>query len=123
VQLPALLLILVPYFLGQWLIALSTCELPTAHIAGSLSAGVDESTWVLTSYLVSNAIVPPLTGWFSRLLGPPAHWIQTVGSDRHTAASIKAGATFREKELHAMRGVRASFRGGDGRLPGGFLQR
>jgi DHA2 family multidrug resistance protein len=68
-----LLLILVPYFLGQWLIALSTCEVRTAHIAGSLSAGVDESTWLLTSYLVSNAIVLPLTGWFSRLLGPPAH--------------------------------------------------
>lgn len=31
------------------------------HIAGSLSAGVDESTWVLTSYLVSNAIVMPLS--------------------------------------------------------------
>jgi MFS transporter, DHA2 family, multidrug resistance protein len=39
------------------------------HIAGNLSAGVDESTWVLTSYLVSNAIVLPLTGWFSTLFG------------------------------------------------------
>jgi MFS family permease len=101
----------------------SIANVALPHIAGSLSAGVDESTWVLTSYLVSNAIVLPLTGWFSRLLGPPAHSIQTVGSDRHTAASIKASATFKEKELHAMRGVRASFRGGDGRLPGGFLQR
>jgi len=39
------------------------------HIAGNLSAGVDESTWVVTSYLVSNAIVLPLSGWFSALLG------------------------------------------------------
>src|ERR1700723_3137322 len=39
------------------------------HISGSLSAGVDESTWVLTSYLVSNAIVLPLTGWFSAMFG------------------------------------------------------
>lgn len=39
------------------------------HIAGNLSAGVDESTWVLTSYLVSNAIVLPLSGWFSSLIG------------------------------------------------------
>ncbi len=39
------------------------------HIAGNLSAGVDESTWVLTSYLVSNAIVLPLTGWFSTIFG------------------------------------------------------
>src|SRR5947209_8949482 len=39
------------------------------HIAGSLSAGQDESTWVLTSYLVSNAIVLPLSGWLSSIMG------------------------------------------------------
>ena len=39
------------------------------HIAGSLSASVDESTWVLTSYLVSNAIILPMSGWFSSLFG------------------------------------------------------
>ena len=35
------------------------------HIAGSLSATVDEATWTLTSYLVANAIILPLTGWLS----------------------------------------------------------
>jgi DHA2 family multidrug resistance protein len=39
------------------------------HIAGNLSASIEESTWVLTSYLVSNAIVLPLTGWLSALFG------------------------------------------------------
>lgn len=39
------------------------------HMAGSLSAGVDEATWVLTSYLVSNAIVLPITGWLAALFG------------------------------------------------------
>jgi len=39
------------------------------HIAGNLSASIDESTWVLTSYLVSNAIVLPLTGWLSTIFG------------------------------------------------------
>jgi len=39
------------------------------HMAGSLSAGVDEATWVLTAYLVSNAIVLPITGWLSALFG------------------------------------------------------
>jgi DHA2 family multidrug resistance protein len=39
------------------------------HLAGSLSAGVDEATWVLTSYLVSNAVVLPITGWLSALFG------------------------------------------------------
>jgi DHA2 family multidrug resistance protein len=39
------------------------------HMAGSLAAGVDEATWVLTSYLISNAIVLPITGWLSALFG------------------------------------------------------
>jgi DHA2 family multidrug resistance protein len=39
------------------------------HIAGSLSASIDESTWVLTSYLVANAIVLPMTGWLARTFG------------------------------------------------------
>jgi DHA2 family multidrug resistance protein len=47
----------------------SVANVALPHIAGNLSAGVDESTWVLTSYLVSNAIVLPLTGWFSSIFG------------------------------------------------------
>ena len=39
------------------------------HIAGNLSASVDESTWALTSYLVANAIILPMGGWFSMLIG------------------------------------------------------
>src|SRR6201987_1989289 len=39
------------------------------HIAGSLSATVDEATWTLTSYLVSNAVILPLTGWLSNFFG------------------------------------------------------
>ncbi len=39
------------------------------HIAGSLSATVDEATWVLTSYLVSNAIILPITGWMANYFG------------------------------------------------------
>src|SRR5580704_11680679 len=47
----------------------SIANVSLPHIAGSLSASVDESTWVLTSYLISNAIVLPLTGWLSMLFG------------------------------------------------------
>src|SRR5262245_32256311 len=39
------------------------------HIAGSLSATTEEATWALTSYLVANAIVLPLTGWLSSFFG------------------------------------------------------
>ena len=39
------------------------------HIAGSLSASIDEATWALTSYLVANAIVLPMTGWLASFMG------------------------------------------------------
>lgn len=39
------------------------------HIAGSLAADQDESTWILTSYLVSNAIVLPISGWLANIIG------------------------------------------------------
>jgi MFS transporter, DHA2 family, multidrug resistance protein len=39
------------------------------HIAGSMSASVDEATWTLTSYLVANAIILPMTGWLSNHFG------------------------------------------------------
>src|SRR5262245_25746009 len=39
------------------------------HIAGSLSATVEEATWALTSYLVANAIILPITGWLANYFG------------------------------------------------------
>lgn len=39
------------------------------HIAGSLSASIDEATWALTSYLVANAIILPITGWLANFFG------------------------------------------------------
>jgi DHA2 family multidrug resistance protein len=47
--------------------AIANVSLP--HIAGSLSASIDESTWVLTSYLVSNAVVLPISGWLATRIG------------------------------------------------------
>jgi DHA2 family multidrug resistance protein len=47
----------------------SIANVALPHIAGSLGASTDQSTWVLTSYLVSNAIVLPLGGWASSLMG------------------------------------------------------
>ena len=41
----------------------SIANVALPHIAGDLGASNDESTWVLTSYLVSNAIVLPISGW------------------------------------------------------------
>jgi DHA2 family multidrug resistance protein len=47
----------------------SIANVALPHIAGNLGASSDESTWVLTSYLVSNAIVLPITGWLVSLFG------------------------------------------------------
>src|SRR5450432_1265161 len=47
----------------------SIANLALPHIAGSLSATPEEATWVLTSYLVSNAIILPMTGWLGNYFG------------------------------------------------------
>jgi MFS transporter, DHA2 family, multidrug resistance protein len=56
----------------------SIANVALPHIAGNLSAGADESTWVLTSYLVSNAIILPLSGWFSGLIGRKRFYMTCV---------------------------------------------
>jgi MFS transporter, DHA2 family, multidrug resistance protein len=48
---------------------MSIANVALAHIAGDLGAGQDEATWVLTSYLVSNAIVLPISGWVATMYG------------------------------------------------------
>jgi DHA2 family multidrug resistance protein len=50
-----------------------------SHIAGSLGASQDESTWVLTSYLVSNTIILPISGWLANILGRKRFYLICVG--------------------------------------------
>jgi MFS transporter, DHA2 family, multidrug resistance protein len=47
----------------------SVANVSLTHIAGNLSASTDEATWVLTSYLVSNAVILPASSWLSRRFG------------------------------------------------------
>lgn len=47
----------------------SVANVSLTHIQGSLSAGQEEVTWVLTSYLVANAVVIPMSGWLARVFG------------------------------------------------------
>src|SRR5882724_11470716 len=81
----------VPPAVNPWIIAIavtlatfmevldtSIANVALPHIAGSLSAGQDESTWVLTSYLVSNAIVLPLSGWLSSIMGRKNFYMSCV---------------------------------------------
>jgi DHA2 family multidrug resistance protein len=56
----------------------SIANVSLPHIAGSLSVTQDESTWVLTSYLVSNAIVLPISGWLSTRFGRKRFYMTCV---------------------------------------------
>ena len=61
------------------------------HIAGSLSATIDEATWALTSYLVANAIILPMTGWLANQLRPQAP-ADDVGRRLHRSRRSCAGS-------------------------------
>jgi len=67
----------------------SIANVALPHIAGSLSASTDESTWVLTSYLVSSAIMLPASGWIARRIGRKRLLILSIVS--FTAASMLCG--------------------------------
>jgi DHA2 family multidrug resistance protein len=67
--------------------AIANVALP--HIAGNLGASNEESTWVLTSYLVANAIVLPISGWFVTLLGRKRFFMICIGI--FTVSSLLCG--------------------------------
>src|SRR5690348_12740413 len=76
---------------NPWLIALtvslatfmevmdtSIANVALRHIAGTMAASLSESTWVLTSYLVSNAIILPISGWLSTVIGRKRFYMACV---------------------------------------------
>ena len=67
----------------------SIANVSLPHIAGDLGATIDESTWVLTSYLISNAIVLPLTGWLHMLFGRKRFYMVCVAI--FTISSLMCG--------------------------------
>lgn len=71
------------------LVDTSAVNVSLPYIAGNLSASVDEATWVLTSYLVANAIILPLSGWLANYFGRRRLLMMSVTG--FTAASILCG--------------------------------
>ncbi|RXH56416.1 DHA2 family efflux MFS transporter permease subunit [Granulicella sibirica] len=80
-----------PRVFNPWIVALvvtigtfmevldtSIANVALPHISGSLSASQDEGAWVLTSYLVANAIVLPISGWLSSLMGRKNFYLISV---------------------------------------------
>jgi DHA2 family multidrug resistance protein len=96
--------------MNRWIVAI-TVMLPTLieivdtsvvnvsldHIRGSLSAGIDESTWTITSYLVSNAIIIPISGWLSRLFGRKNYLIFSISL--FTFSSFMCGSSWNLQSL------------------------
>ena len=67
----------------------SIANVALPHIAGSLGASQDEATWVLTSYLVSSAIILPISGWISNRIGRKRFYMTCVAV--FTACSLLCG--------------------------------
>ena len=67
--------------------SISNVSLP--HIAGGLGTSYDESTWVLTSYLVANAVILPMSAWLSRVFGRKRYYMMNVAL--FTATSLLCG--------------------------------
>jgi len=96
--------------MNRWIVAI-TVMLPTLieivdtsvinvsldHIRGSLSAGIDESTWTITSYLVSNAIIIPMSGWLSKLFGRKRYLIFSISL--FTFSSLMCGLSWNLQSL------------------------
>jgi DHA2 family multidrug resistance protein len=84
-------IIAVAVMLGTFMEVLDTTVVNVSlpHIAGDLSASVDEATWVLTSYLVSNAIILPMTGWLSNQFGRKRILMTSIAG--FTLASVACG--------------------------------
>ena len=111
--------------MNRWLVAV-TVMLPTLieiidmsvvnvaldHIRGSLSAGIDEATWAITMYLVSNAIIIPITGWLSRYFGRKVYLTFSIAL--FTVSSLLCGMAWNNQSLIVFR----IFQG----LGGGALQ-
>ncbi len=80
------------------------------HIAGSLSASQDDATWALTSYLVANGIVLPISGFLGRLLGRKRYFLICIGS--FTLCSFMCGLSTSLPQLIIFRLLQGFFGGG-----------
>jgi DHA2 family multidrug resistance protein len=67
----------------------SIANVALAHIAGGLSASYDEATWVVTSFLIANAIVVPISGWLADVIGRKRYYMISVAL--FTGASVLCG--------------------------------
>ncbi len=101
--------------IATFMVALDTsiANVALAHIGGSLSVSYDESTWVLTSYLVANAVIIPASGWLADVLGRKRYYMMSVSL--FTFASLLCGLAPNLSSLVAARVLQGI--GGGGLAP------
>ena len=88
----------------------SIANVALPHIAGTLGASYDEATWVLTSYLVSNAIVLPISGWIANRIGRKTFYMSCVAL--FTAFSFLCGLATTLPMLIVFRVIQGAAGGG-----------
>jgi DHA2 family multidrug resistance protein len=89
---------------------ISVANVALPHIAGDLSASQDESTWTLTSYLVTNAIVMPISGWLSERFGRKRFFLTCIAG--FTVASLLCGLSVNLGMLVVLRAIQGAAGGG-----------
>jgi len=86
---PILIIVILTIATFMEVLDTSIANVALPHIAGSLSAGQDESSWVLTSYLVANAVILPISGWLATFFGRKRFYMACVAI--FVASSLMCG--------------------------------
>jgi MFS transporter, DHA2 family, multidrug resistance protein len=79
----------------------SIANVALLNIAGDLAAGVDEATWILTTYLVANAIIIPVSGWLGSVIGRKRFYMMCVAG--FTLSSLMCGLSWNLQSLIVFR--------------------
>ena len=89
---------------------ISIANVALQHIAGSMAASRDESTWILTSYLVTNAIILPISGWLSSVVGRKRFYMGCIAG--FGASSLLCGSAPNLEMLILFRAIQGLTGGG-----------
>jgi drug resistance transporter, EmrB/QacA subfamily len=89
---------------------ISIANVALAHIAGNLAASADEAAWVLTSYLVTNAIVMPISGWLSGYFGRKRFFLFCIAG--FSVSSLLCGLAPNLATLIVLRAIQGATGGG-----------
>ena len=88
----------------------SIANVALLNIAGDLAAGVDEATWIITTYLVANAVIIPVSGWLANVIGRKRYYMMCVAG--FTISSFLCGIAWNLQSLIVFRVLQGLSGGG-----------